>query len=62
MKKVNLETSAQIKGGWSWSQHIGCALFGAVAGAGVAGAAVYVGCLLTLDNDCSLCCGSACGS
>jgi hypothetical protein len=62
MKKISLEESAQVKGGWSWSQHIGCALAGAVVGAGVGGAAAYVGCLLILDNDCSLCCGSICGS
>lgn len=61
MKKVSLETSAQIKGGWSWSQHAGCFLWGVAAGAGVAGAAVYLGCLLTQENKCSLCCGSLCG-
>jgi hypothetical protein len=57
MKKVNLETSSKIKGGWSWRQHAGCALLGAVIGAGIGGAAGYVGCLLTLDSDCSLCSG-----
>ncbi|MDF1696759.1 MAG: hypothetical protein P1U56_13040 [Saprospiraceae bacterium] len=55
MKKVNDQTSAEITGGWSWAQHIGCALTGAALGGGVGSAAVYVGCLLLQDNDCSLC-------
>jgi len=55
MKKVSLEASSQIKGGWSWAQHIGCAIGGLVIGGGIGGAAAYVGCLLILDNDCSLC-------
>ena len=57
MKKVSLESSSQIKGGWSWAQHIGCAIGGAVVGAGVGGAAAYVGCLLLLESRCSLCSG-----
>jgi hypothetical protein len=61
MKKVTVEASAQIKGGWSWSQHVGCAITGVIVGGGVLGAAGYVGCLLLVDNDCSLCCGSLCG-
>jgi hypothetical protein len=50
MKKVSLESSSQIKGGWSWAQHIGCALIGGAVGGGIASTAVYAGCLLTLDN------------
>lgn len=57
MKKVSLEASSQVMGGWSWRQHIGCALIGAALGGGIGSAATYVGCLLILDSNCSLCSG-----
>lgn len=51
MKKVSLEASSKIKGGWTWEQHLGCALLGVAVGAGVGGAAGYVGCLLITPSN-----------
>lgn len=50
MKKKNLLIENPIVGGWSYGQHLGCALMGVTVGLGAAGAIFYVGCLLTLDN------------
>jgi hypothetical protein len=58
MKKLNFEQMEVVKGGyrpdgWKWTveQHIGCAIGGAIAGFGLAGAAAYVACLLVMVDD-----------
>ncbi len=50
MKKRNLTISSETFGGWSYSQHLGCALMGATLGGGIGSAFMYTGCLLTLEN------------
>ena len=50
MKRISNNQLEKVRGSYSYTQHLGCALLGAAVGGGFGSAATYLGCLMTLDN------------
>lgn len=49
MKKLNLDQMENLQGGkfhYTWRQHVGCFLVGAVVGGGIGSVVAYGACLL----------------